>query len=139
MTVNALATGLIVFRIFQVFREVKLASDDPTFGATGGNKLRSIIFILIESGITLFLAQFGRLVITPINTSGANTASEFFVGLHQQLNVIIILVFLKFHFTDDVAWLGNNTYNHPGAGVNGIIFPRSTIPGRCCRKFAVRL
>ena len=94
MTVNALATGLIVFKILQVFRAVKLASGDPTFGATHGSKLRSIIFILIESGITLFLAQLCRLVITPIKTSGADDASEFFVGLYQQLNVIVFLVFL---------------------------------------------
>ena len=78
----------------------------------------------MESGITLFLAQFGRLVITSMNTSGENNASEFFSSLHQQLNVIIILVFLLFHFTDNFACLGNNTYNHPGAGLNEIIFPR---------------
>ena len=98
MTVNALATGLIVFKIWAVFREVKLASDDPTFGATPsrGNKLRSVIFILIESGLTLFLIQFGRLVVTVMNTVDANYAFKFFVCLHQQLNVIIILVFLIF-------------------------------------------
>ena len=50
MTVNALATGLIVFRIYKVFRQVKLTSEDETLGATGGNKLRSIIFV-VESGI----------------------------------------------------------------------------------------
>ena len=91
MTVNTLATGLIVFKIFRVFREVKLASDDPTLGSTGGNKLRSIMFILIESGMTLFLAQFGRLVVTVANTVGSVNAYHFFVGLHQQLNVIITL------------------------------------------------
>ena len=97
MTVNALATGLIMFKIFQVFREVKLASDDPTFGADRGNKLRAVIFILIESGLTLFLIQLGRLVVTGMNTSGSNDAFNFFVFLHQQLNVIIILVF-HFHW-----------------------------------------
>ena len=57
MTVNALATGLIVFRIFKVFREVNknIASDEKSLGVTGGEKLCSIIFIIIESGPWLCL------------------------------------------------------------------------------------
>src|SRR5882757_2788074 len=54
MTVNALVTGLIVFRIFKVFREIKSVtiSDETSLGVTqaGGRKLQSIIFIIIESG-----------------------------------------------------------------------------------------
>jgi hypothetical protein len=60
MTVNALVTGLIVFRIFKVFREVK--------DVTGGRKIRSIIFIIIESGMALFAIQLGRVVIAATGT-----------------------------------------------------------------------
>ena len=41
MTVNALATGLIVFRIFMVFRQSRVTSDDQVFRATRGTKLRT--------------------------------------------------------------------------------------------------
>src|ERR1700735_4878893 len=56
MTVNALVTGLIVFRIFQVFQEVKTLTADgqSLLGATGGSTLQRVIFILIESGMALF-------------------------------------------------------------------------------------
>jgi len=60
MTVNALVTGLIVFRIFKVFREVRSVTtlDETSLGVTGGKKLQSIIFIIIESGVALFAIQF---------------------------------------------------------------------------------
>src|SRR5882757_438584 len=68
MTVNALVTGLIVFRIFKVFREVKrvTTSDETSLGitASGGRKLQSIIFIIIESGMALFAIQLARLVVS---------------------------------------------------------------------------
>ena len=54
MTVNALVTGLIVFRIFKVFQEVKTGTaDDQILGVTGGTKLRRVI--LIEPGMALFV------------------------------------------------------------------------------------
>src|SRR5882757_1302550 len=64
MTVNALVTGLIVFRIFKVFREVKrvTTSDETSLGVTGGRNFCSIIFIIIESGMALFAIQLTRLV-----------------------------------------------------------------------------
>jgi hypothetical protein len=34
MTVNAVVTGLIVFKIFKVFTKVKPTSDEKTLGAT---------------------------------------------------------------------------------------------------------
>ena len=62
MTVNALVTGLIVFRIFKVFREVKGVTtlEDRSLGITRGNKLRSVTFIIIESGMVLFAIQLAR-------------------------------------------------------------------------------
>ena len=58
MTVNALATGLIVFRIFMVFRQSRVTSDDQVFEATQRTKFRSIIFVLIESGLLYLLSNW---------------------------------------------------------------------------------
>ena len=123
MTVNALATGLIVFRIFMVLRQSRLTSDDQVFGAFRGTKFRSIAFVLIESGLLLFSVQLSRLVVTIVTTPGTADAFNLISSIHQQLNVTRRLVIPTFYFTDNLAWLGNNTYNHPGAGLNGIIFP----------------
>ena len=92
MTVNALVTGLIVFRIFKTFQEVKFISDDLNFGTThahAGRKLRSIIFVVIESGMTLFAIQVARLVVTILVTQSADNAFELISPIYQQLNVII--------------------------------------------------
>jgi len=93
MTVNALVTGLIVFRIFKVFREVKrvTTSDETSLGITGGRKLRSIIFIIIESGMALFSIQLARLVLALLNlsTTAENVAYQFFASIHEMLNVIM--------------------------------------------------
>ena len=93
MTVNALVTGLIVFRIFKVFREVKrvTTSDEISLGIAGGRKLRSIIFIIIESGMALFSIQLARLVLALLNlsTTAENVAYQFFANIHEMLNVIM--------------------------------------------------
>ena len=72
MTLNALVTGLIVFRIFKVFREVKVASE-PNFALTDapGSTLESIIFAIIESGMALFSIQLVRLVVVSVQTTSA--------------------------------------------------------------------
>ena len=93
MTVNALVTGLIVFRIYKVFHQVKsvTTSDETSLGITGGRKLRSIIFIIIESGIALFSIQLIRLVLAlpELSTTAEIDTYEFIVGIHEMLNVII--------------------------------------------------
>jgi hypothetical protein len=95
MTVNALVTGLIVFKIFKVFREVKsvTTSNEKFLGVThaGGRKLRSIIFIIIESGMTLFAIQLLRLVIAATGP-GTNAEQDIYtliIGIHEMLNVVI--------------------------------------------------
>ena len=88
MTVNALVTGLIVFKIFQVFRRV--STSEGNF--LGGRKLRSIIFVIIESGMALFVIQLARLAITAtwILTDAESDAFILItVGIHEMLNVII--------------------------------------------------
>ena len=94
MTVNALVTGLIVFKIFKVFREVKsvTTSEDKSLGITHGNKLRSVIFIIIESGMVLFAVQLARVVITTqlrAMTDATYYAFQFIVAIHEMVNVII--------------------------------------------------
>jgi hypothetical protein len=90
MTVNALVTGLIVFRIFKVFREVT-TSDEISSGVTGGRKLRSIIFIIIESGMALFAIQFVRLVLSipEMSTTAEINMIQLIYGIHEMLNVSI--------------------------------------------------
>ena len=67
MVVNALVTGLIVFKILKVFLEVKATLVERILGSlssTGDPKLRHIIFIIIKSGMALFAIQLARVVIT---------------------------------------------------------------------------
>ena len=90
MTVNALVTGLIVFRIFKVFQQVKTNTmDEQILGVTGGDTLQRVIFIIIESGIALFSIQLARLVVSAVPTVAANDAYVFIVAIHEMLTVII--------------------------------------------------
>ena len=99
MTVNALVTGLIVFRLFKVFREVRAASNERILGVTGGDTLRAIIFILIESGMALFSIQFVRLVIILIyRDTGVCEGYSLITRTHEMLNVIIQLRHFYFYF-----------------------------------------
>ena len=107
MTVNALVTGLIVFRIFKVFREVKhvTTSDEKSLGVTGGRKFRSIIFIIIESGMTLFAIQLARLVVaaTGERTNAEGDIYQLIASIHEMLNVVISSVIVTLYSTDNVA------------------------------------
>ena len=100
MVVNALVTGLIVFKILKVFLEVnKATSVDRALGSlssTGGPKLRHIIFIIIESGMALFSIQLVHVVISSLKpfTVGPTPPSfriamNFVIIIQQALNVII--------------------------------------------------
>ena len=98
MTVNALVTGLIVFKIFKVFRKVNSVTtlEDKSWGITqaDGNKLRSVTFIIIESGMALFAIQLARVIITPTVpvSDAAFYAFELIVAIHEIVNVIISTV-----------------------------------------------
>jgi hypothetical protein len=106
ITVNALVTGLIVFKIFEVFRAAKnnITSDEKSLGVTNGTKFLSIIFIIIESGMALFTIQLARLVIIASGTStkAENDAFTLIVCIHEMVNVIISLVIVTLYFTDNV-------------------------------------
>ena len=97
MTVNALVTGLIVFKIFKVCQEdksVSTTSEDKSF-ITRRNKLRSVTFIIIESGMALFAIQLARVVVSAIpDTNAAYYAFQFIGVIHEMVNVIILSVIL---------------------------------------------
>ena len=94
MAVNALMTGMIVFRILKV-TGVKPTSIERTLGSTEGNKFRHIMFIIIESGMALFAIQLVRFVLAftsvPVEQYPfLQVADDFVIAINQMLNVIII-------------------------------------------------
>ena len=92
MSVNALVTGLIVFRIFKVFQQVKIGTvDDQILGITGGSPLQRVMFIIIESGMALFSIQLARLVVTVVTTDAAFDAYYLIIGIHEMLNVFMTI------------------------------------------------
>ena len=101
MAVNALVTGLIVFKIFKVFLAIEATSIGRTLGFTRNTKLRHIIFVIIESGMALFAIQVVRVVLTSLPMSAAvNNGLNFVVYMHRMFNVII--VHFLFYFTDSI-------------------------------------
>ena len=101
IAVNALVSGLIVFRILKVFLEVSRTQDDRTsvertLASTGDSALRHVIFVIIESGLALLVVQLVRTIIGNVSVpSGtaefSNITSAFYMvtGINQMFNVII--------------------------------------------------
>ena len=110
MVVNALVTGLIVCKIFNVFREVRQVSTltEKSLGVRviGGRKLRSIIFVIIESGFALVVIQLVRVTLTlpPLfrKSTPIYDALTFIMVTHQMFNVIITLVIINLYFADNI-------------------------------------
>jgi hypothetical protein len=106
MVVNATVTGLIVLKIFKVFHAAKgnTTSEEKSLGVTAGSKLRSTIFIIIESGMALFAVQLARLVLAPpqLDTDPENEAYTMLVVIHQMLNVMISSVIVTLYLTDNM-------------------------------------
>ena len=119
LVVNALVTGLIVFKILKVFLEVKATSTsvERNSESIGSTKLRHVIFIIIESGMMLFAIQLVRVGISclylfPAGMSqGTMIALNIVVIIYQMLNVIICSIhFYFFCFTDHI--LARASYQH---------------------------
>ena len=91
MAVNALVTGMIVFKILKVFLEVNPILVKPTLGSTGGatSKLQHIIFAIIESGMMLFTIQVIRLVFGILPMEWTLDFSEYAIAVNQMFNVNI--------------------------------------------------
>ena len=92
MAVNALMTGMIVFKILKVTGAMPSTSVEQTLGSTGGSKFRHIMFIIIESGMALLAIQMVRFVLLFIpETTAWPGANDFVIAINQVLNVIIII------------------------------------------------
>ena len=107
MTVNTLVTGLIVFKILKVFLQVEQLKPEATSvertlsslssSASGGTKLRHVLFVIIESGMALFAIQLVRFVLSSLpeavlvqmGTTRYSIAYNLVVGFHVMFNVII--------------------------------------------------
>jgi len=121
LTVNAIVTALIVFRIVKVYREVRPTLEDERSGVSGGaSHLRSVIFVIIESGMMLFAIQLFRVCITVL---WEVPSFRVVIGINQMLNVMMTyLSYYLFLFTFKLC-LGNNTYDYPRAGRHEIVIP----------------
>ena len=116
LTVNAVVTGLIVFRLLQVSRMLGLTFGHRTscVGRTEA-KFWSIVFVMIESGMAMFAIQLIRVVLSILNVD----IFKIIIGINQMFNVTIRSVILL--FTSLKLILGDNTDHHLCTSVNGII------------------
>ena len=102
LVVNALVTGLIVFRILRVFLEVNatMTSAERTLGSSGCTKFQHAIFVIVESGMAMFAIQIVRVVLSvcqiETSTPAVWKAREYFIAIHQMINVIIRSVHFVF-------------------------------------------
>jgi hypothetical protein len=123
LAVNALVTGLIVFKILEVFLEFKPTSVERTLGSAEGSKLGHIIFIIIESGMALFAIQLVRVVFTTLvaakTVSTAWIGMDFVIGIHEMLNVIIIST--SFASLMTFTLLGHRANNNSSADPNEVV------------------
>ena len=110
MAVNGLVTGLIMFRILKVFLEVNAASTSVkrTLGSAGGTKFRYIIFVIIESSMTLLVIQLVCMVLYTVVgqsqfVSLAVLTLNYFTPVSKMFNVIIRSVhFYFFSFIEKI-------------------------------------
>ena len=81
-----------------MFSEFNAASTsvERTLGSTGGTKYRHIIFIIIESGMTLFVIQLVHMVLEVIVGPGQIAtrgprffANDYLISINEMFNVII--------------------------------------------------
>ena len=117
-TVNAAVTGLIVFRILKVYNEVEPTFEYRTLGNSGpaGAKLRSIMLIIIESGMAMFAIQLIRVVLTGLQNKGFYISGDINKIFNVIIPSLVISTFILLRL-----FLGNYTHPHPLASVNGII------------------
>ena len=92
LTVNALVTGLIVFKIFKVYWETRPTPEERTWDVGANSKLRSIIFLIIVSGMAMLTVQLIRIATHECN------AAYLIIGIYQMSMVIIELITFYFSF-----------------------------------------
>jgi hypothetical protein len=73
-------------------------------GVTGGRKLRSVIFIIIESGIALFAIQLARLVLALSPTTAEFNPYNLIICIHEMLNVSTTIrsITVTLYLTNDI-------------------------------------
>ena len=106
MAVNALVTGLIVFKILKVFLKVRASSSsrsiEQTLQSTGSTTtLRYIVFVIIESGMALFASQLLRVVLSILPLRGEIgimmlAFGNLVIGINKMLNVIMRDLFIHY-------------------------------------------
>ena len=106
MAVNALVTGMIVFKIIKVFLEVDPILAELTLDSTGGSKLRHVIFVIMESGMMLFAIQLIRLLFWILPMEWTSFAADYADVINQMLNVIIISVHFYFFCFTNIIYQG---------------------------------
>ena len=85
-----------------LFRSVKAAttSVERSLDSTGGTKFRHIIFVIIESGTTLFIIQLVRMVLWVVEPNQLSVSSSpalyYVLLLGEMFNVIIRSVHFYF-------------------------------------------
>jgi hypothetical protein len=102
MAVNALVTGLIVWRILKVLREVQGSISARKSSGAIGLRGSSLIFVISESGVALFSVQLIRVIFTLPQFLLIKGALDFIVVTHQMLNVIITFIINNLYFADNV-------------------------------------
>ena len=94
-----------------MFAEVRRTSLEQTLGLTGDTALRHVIFVIIESGMSLLVVQLVRVIIGNVNVPMGTTeytiiTTAFYidVGINEMFNVIITSVYFYFFsgFTDNI-------------------------------------
>ncbi|KAF8801566.1 hypothetical protein BYT27DRAFT_7198099 [Phlegmacium glaucopus] len=106
LTVNALVTGLIAFRIVRVYCQVKPTLYGKMSGTISECRLRSIVFIVIESAMALFAFQLVWVVCTIVKADAASYVLNVIVGTHQMLigitpTIIQVRVSMGLSFYDE--------------------------------------
>ena len=95
MTLNALVTSLIAFKIFKVVKgNTTFYENLKSLGIAGRRQLefRYIMLVIIESGMVLFSIQFARVVTTALllshtGNSSVKYAYNIIISFHEMLNV----------------------------------------------------
>ena len=83
-----------------MYWEVRSTSEYRYLGVGGANgKIRSIIFIIIESGMAMFSIQLVRVVLNALELD----VMYLVVGISQMFNVIIQSVIFFIHLTEMIS------------------------------------
>jgi len=84
----------MIFKVFRREVQFSTTSAEKFLGFTGGRRLRSLIFSIIESGMALFSIQLVRVICSLHQFLPINGVLCFIIVTHQLLNGIIPTIIL---------------------------------------------